>query len=212
MDTVTHYLPGIMLTYGIVALGILSPGPNVLAVMGTSMGEGRPQGKALALGISAGSFLWAVLTWAGLVTIITAYAWALVAIKIAGGLYLLWLAFKAFRSALQAVEPKARDLAGLRGAREFFLRGLVIQMTNPKAAFTWIATMSLGLEAHAPLWVGLAIVFGTTTVSLVGHQIYAVAFSTRPMIAAYRRARRWMLAGLGSFFCFASYKLLTSRT
>ena len=115
MDTLTHYLPSIMLTYGIAALGILSPGPNVLAVMGTSKGEGRPHGKALALGISAGSFLWAVLTWAGLVTIIAAYAWALVAFKIAGGLYLLWLAFKAFRSAMQVVESKARDLAGLGG-------------------------------------------------------------------------------------------------
>jgi amino acid exporter len=212
MDSLMYFLPGIMLAYGIVALGILSPGPNVLAVMGTSMGEGRRQGKALAWGISCGSFLWAILTWAGLVTLITAYAALLFAIKIAGGLYLLWLALKAFRSAVQMAEPAARTFEGPTTAHAFFVRGLTIQMTNPKAAFSWIATMSLGLEANAPLWVGLAIVSGTTMISIVGHQIYAVAFSTQLMIAAYRRARRWIQAGIGTFFCFAGYKLLTTKT
>jgi amino acid exporter len=57
------------------------------------MGEGRRQGKALAGGISSGSFLWALMTWAGLVAVITAYASVLIAIKITGGLFLLWLAF-----------------------------------------------------------------------------------------------------------------------
>ena len=70
METIIHYLPGIALAYAICALGILSPGPNVLAVMGTSMGEGRRQGKALAWGISTGSFLWALGTWIGLVAVI----------------------------------------------------------------------------------------------------------------------------------------------
>jgi amino acid exporter len=212
MEGIIHHVPGLLLAYTICALGILSPGPNVLAVMGTSMGEGRRQGKALAWGISSGSFLWALMTWAGLVAVITAYASLLIAIKITGGLYLLWLAFKAFRSAAAANEPTARAFAGTKDARTFFLRGLTIQMTNPKAAFSWIAIMSLGLEANAPLWVGLAIVLGTTLISVVGHQIYAVAFSTEPMINAYRRGRRWIQASLGTFFCIASYKLLTTKT
>ena len=212
METIVHYMPGVLLAYTICALGILSPGPNVLAVMGTSMAEGRQQGKALAWGIASGSFLWALMTWAGLVAVITAYAAVLVAIKIAGGVYLLWLAFKAFRSAAQASEPMAQTFEGVKDARACFVRGLTIQITNPKAAFSWIAIMSLGLEANAPLWVGLAIVFGTTLISVVGHQVYAVVFSTQPMISAYRRGRRWIQASLGTFFCFASYKLLTAKT
>ena len=212
MESIVHYLPGVLLAYTICALGILSPGPNVLAVMGTSMAEGRQQGKALAWGIASGSFLWALMTWAGLVAVITAYAAVLVAIKIAGGVYLLWLAFKAFRSAAQASEPMAQTFEGVKDARACFVRGLTIQITNPKAAFSWIAIMSLGLEANAPLSVGLAIVFGTTLISVVGHQAYAIVFSTEPMIRAYRRGRRWIQATLGTFFCFASYKLLTAKT
>jgi amino acid exporter len=212
MDELFHYLPGILLAYGAVGLGILSPGPNVLTVIATSMRAGRWQGAALAQGIAAGSFLWAVLTWVGLAAILTAYAFALLAIKIAGALYLLWLAIKAFRSAIRPVDISIRNLNGAESKRAYFLRGLTVQMTNPKAAFSWMAVMSLGLEANAPIWVGAAIVTGTTLISMVGHLTYAAAFSTQRMIAGYRRARRWIEAGLGTFFCFASYKLLTSKT
>ena len=85
-------------------------------------------------------------------------------------------------------------------------------MTNPKAALTWIAIMSLGVETAAPFWVGASIVLGTTAMSVGGHLAYAVLFSTSPMVAAYRAARRWIEIALGTFFCFASYKLLTADT
>ena len=46
------YLTGILLAYGAFGLGILSPGPNILAVIGTSMSTDRKSGMALAFGIS----------------------------------------------------------------------------------------------------------------------------------------------------------------
>ena len=47
-----EYLPGIGLSYAAFLLSGLSPGPNILAVMGTSMGAGRKAETVLALGIS----------------------------------------------------------------------------------------------------------------------------------------------------------------
>ena len=46
-----EYLPGIGLFYAAFLLSALSPGPNILAVMGTSIGAGRKAGTVLALGI-----------------------------------------------------------------------------------------------------------------------------------------------------------------
>jgi len=209
--SILEHLPAIGLAFGAYTLGMLSPGPNILSVIGTSMALGRRAGIALALGISLGSCLWACLTAAGLTALIAAYASVLTVIKIAGGLYLLWLAVKAFRS---AASPKpALDPAGSAGSRRsLFLRGLTIQMTNPKAALTWIAVMSLGLGHSAPTSTALVIVVGTSILSVMGHVAYAVAFSTRRVVAAYGRARRWIEGGLGLFFTFAGVKLLTSRT
>lgn len=213
MDSISLYLPGILIAYSVFLVGMASPGPNILAVIGTAMNDGRKPGVALALGIGTGSFFWALLTVAGLSAVLAAYAWALTVIKIAGGLYLLWLAYKAFKSAAAKHEIEAHAIS-VKDSKPltYFLRGLTIQMTNPKAALSWIAIISLGLQQGAPLWVGAVIVIGTFILSLTLHTVYALAFSTPAMVRVYGKARRKIQATLGVFFTFAGLKLLTSRT
>ncbi len=202
------YIPGILLAYSAFLLAIASPGPNIIAVIGTSMSVGRSSGVALALGVASGSFTWALLTVVGLSALLAAYSSALMFIKIFGGLYLLWLAYKAFRS---AATPDGAVVATSAAGDRLYLRGLAIQMTNPKAALHWIAIVAIGLGPDQPLWVGVALVLSATALSLVGHLAYAVTFSTQPVIAFYRRARRWIEGGLGLFFVFAAFKIATHR-
>lgn len=212
MSEISIYLPGILLAYSAFLLAIASPGPNVLAIIGTSMAVGRGSGIALALGVAAGSFVWAMLTAGGLSALLASYASALTVVKIAGGLYLLWMAYKAFRSAASAHDIEAVTLSGsTRGPVGYFSRGLTIQMSNPKAALAWIAIISLGLQESAPLWVGFSIVVGTSILSVIIHCVYALAFSTPVMVRVYAKARRWIQATLGAFFAFAGIKLLASR-
>ena len=213
MATFLIYLPNILLAYTAFLLAIASPGPNVLAVVGTSMGVGRRSGVALAFGVALGSFCWGVLTVAGLSTLLAAYASALIVTKIAGGLYLLWLAYKAFKSAASSHEIEAKALAGgKRSPFGYSIRGFTIQMTNPKAALAWIAIISLGLKQDAPWWVGFVIVVGTFVLSILIHMMYAIAFSTPAMVRIYGKARRGIQFTLGAFFALAGIKLLASRT
>lgn len=213
MHDMSLYLPGILLAYSAFLLAIASPGPNILAVIGTSMAVGRSSGMALALGVATGSFTWALLTVFGLSAILATYASALLAIKIFGGCYLLWLAWKSFKSAASAHDIEAKELAGgRRTPMGYAKRGYIIQMTNPKAALAWIAIISLGLKEGAPLWVGAVIVIGTFLMSIVIHLLYAVAFSTPGMVRIYGRARRVIQGVLGTFFALAGLKLLSSRS
>ena len=193
-------LPGILVAYGVFIMGMFSPGPNILSIMGTSMSVGRDAGRSLALGIATGSLIWGLLAWGGLTTVLVAYASLMTVIKIAGAAYLLWIAFKSFRSAFSDRNINANALSLSGGARAYYRRGLLIHMTNPKAALTWTATISLGLSPEAPWWIGGVIVLGTGIISFVGHLAYAVAFSTKPMEAAFAKARRWIETGLGMFF------------
>lgn len=55
-------------------------------------------------------------------------------------------------------------------------------MTDPKAALARIATISLGLQPGAPLWVVAVIVGGIFILSVVIHTLYAVTFSTPFMV------------------------------
>ena len=207
------FLPGIGLALAAFLLSIMSPGPNILAILGTSMSVGRKPGVALALGVATGSVCWAAVTAAGLSALLATYAVALSIIKIVGGAYLLWLAYKSFRAAASRHDMQTRTLNnGSVRPERYYLRGLTIQMTNPKAVLAWIAIISLGLQPGAPFWVGATIVLGAGVLSAIIHCVYALAFSSAPMLRAYGRARRWIQAALGSFFGFAGVKLLLSRT
>jgi len=201
------------MAYTAFLLAIASPGPNILAVIGTSMSMGRASGIALSLGVASGSFTWAVLTVVGLSAILSKYSAALIAIKLLGGVYLLWLAYKSFKSAAAKHDIEAKELAGgKRTAFGYVRRGYIIQMTNPKAALAWIAIISLGLQEGAPLWVGGVIVVGTFFLSILIHTLYAVAFSTSVMVRIYGQARRYIQASLGAFFAFAGIRLLADRS
>jgi threonine/homoserine/homoserine lactone efflux protein len=82
----------LVLAYSTYALGTASPGPSNLAVMATAMNGGRKPALALALGVVSGSACWGLLAAFGLSAVLASYASALFAMKILGGLYLLWLA------------------------------------------------------------------------------------------------------------------------
>jgi amino acid exporter len=108
----------------------------------------------------------------------------------------------------QELEPPAKPARFI----QHFLRGLTVQMTNPKAALAWVAIISLGLKPDAPAWVAAVIVLGTTALSVLIHLVYAVIFSSQPMVRLYARARKPIQFTLGSFFAFAGIKMLTSRS
>jgi len=204
----SEHLASLGLALGIFSVGFLVIGPNILAVVGTSMARGRRDGAVLALGIGLGSGIWASLTVLGLATLMTAYAGAVTALKFAGAGYLLWMAYKAFRSAATSdADLRPKGEAG----GNMFLRGLIIQMTNPKAALQWIAIVAIGIGPEAPYVLGAALVISATILSILGHLAYALTFSTTPVIRAYARARRWIEGALGVVFVFASYKLATAK-
>jgi len=157
MSEIQQFLPGVLLSLSAVMLALMSPGPNILAVIGTSMGVGQQQGVALALGVGIGTFLWVSLAVLGFTAIISKYAFVMIGLKILGGLYLLWLGYKALRSAA-SVKDMNTTAVSLKSRSAYFRRGLAVQMSNPKAAIATLAIVSIGAHAGAPIWVGGSIV------------------------------------------------------
>lgn len=208
LDALLRHLPDLALVYAAFFLAVASPGPSNLSIMATSMEHGRSAGAVLALGVTAGSLTWGVLAAIGVTSVIIAHPGALYAIKIVGGLYLLFLAWRSARSALRTEMPPAR--AAVAGHRNF-IRGYLMHLTNPKAILSWTAIIALGLRPETPPVVLYAIIIGCLTISLCINQFWAVLFSTSSMVAGYRRVRRKAEACLAAFFSFASYKLLTSQ-
>jgi len=176
------------------------------------MNSGRRAGVCAGLGIAMGSLSWALLSVAGVSALVAAYAPLLLAIKMMGGLYLLYLAWRAFKAArLDDDFDIGKKDAQRRSNFKQACSGYLVMMTNPKAILGWIAIVSLGMEEGAPWWVAALLIAGTFTISVVAHVAYAILFSTPRMVRAYRNSKRFVQAAFGTFFTIAGLRLLTSE-
>lgn len=201
----------LLIVYTAYFIAVASPGPSTMAIMGTAMSQGRASAVALALGVMTGSLFWAMLAAAGLSTLLTGYADTLLVIKIAGGLYLLYLAYKSAKSALS---PNARQVKAEAPARRLTLyrKGVLLHLTNPKSILGWAAIMSLGLRPDAPPHTLTAILAGCAILGLIIFVGYALMFSTEIMGRAYQKSRRWIEGTLAMVFGYAGLRLLLSKT
>ena len=209
------HLHQLLLVYVAYVIVVASPGPSNMAIMGVAMNEGRKPAVALALGVVTGSQTWAFLTATGLAAVLTTFAEALFVIKIAGGLYLIYLAWKSARSALSSgraqAAPMAAPMTAPTNRSRHYRRGLLLHLTNPKAVLGWLAIMSLGLRPGAPAYTVWAILGGCAFLAVTIFVGYALIFSTAPMVRAYRRARRWIEGTLALVFGYAGFRLLAFR-
>jgi threonine/homoserine/homoserine lactone efflux protein len=212
MHETLAYLPQILPAYIAYLIAVASPGPAIMAIIGTSMTHGRKAGMTISLGIFGGSMTWAIAAAAGLATLLQTYAMALELLKIFGGIYLLYLAYKAFRAVRAGGElPAAAEGPKTPSFRSLVLRGYGIHVTNPKAIFAWLAIIALGMPQGAPASVAVLIIAVCCTTGFVVFMGYAILFSTSHALKVYRNARRWIEGAMAGFYCFAGIKLLTSN-
>ncbi|GGO72079.1 LysE family translocator [Nonomuraea cavernae] len=121
-----------------VALGmVLSPGPNMMYLVSRSTSQGRRAGIISLGGVAAGFLVYLVGANLGLAVLFAAVPELLTAIRIAGALYLLWLAWKTLKPggasvfATQDVPPDP--------PLRLFLMGLMTNLLNPKIALLYVA-------------------------------------------------------------------------
>ena len=196
-------LAAIALAFFIVAA---SPGPATLGCAAVSMAHGRAAGLAFGAGLGMGLTVWGILAALGLGAVLASSAWLLTVLKIAGGLYLLWLAYGSGRAAL-APAPQTR---GEVEAGRWLWRGLALNLSNPKAIFAWVATLSIGLDPTATV---ITVALATVICAAIGFAIYALwalGFSHTRVMALYQRGRRWVQGAVAVLFATAGLGLIRS--
>lgn len=157
------------------------------------------------------SFVWGLIAATGLSALLARYARALVILTIAGGLYLLWLAFKSARSALRSDDAAVSAPRERPSAKALYRRGVLMHLGNPKSVLSWLAIMTLGVGAHASTGRVAAAFLGCVALGVLLFGGYALLFSTALMVRGYAGARRWIEGTLAVVFAGAGLKLLTVR-
>lgn len=115
----------------------LTPGPNMAYLALLSVDRGRLAGLAAVAGVALGLLLLGLVAGLGGATLISETRWLYETIRWGGVLFLLWLAWDSYK---EAQAPIAADASGLQ-LSAYFMRGLVTNLLNPKAAVFYIAVM-----------------------------------------------------------------------
>lgn len=208
--TFADHLPQLLLAWSVQATGIASPGPGVMLILGVATTQGRSAALRLCLGIGLAAVVMSTAVVFGYATLLAEARMLMIAVKLIGAAYLLWLAYGAFRKAATPTLPTtgaAPDMARI-GAVGL---GFTMQMTNPKAIFFWIAVAAVGGIGQAPAPVIAIFVAGAFAISFGGHAAWAFLLSSGPFRSVYVRARRGVEATLGVVFTLFALKLATMK-
>ncbi len=189
----------------------LAPGPDNLMVLGLGMARGRRQGVAFGLGCALGCLNHTLLAALGVSALIAASAVAFTALKIAGGLYLLWLGVQSIRNARES-QP-SRHAGPDESAAQLFIKGLVANAINPKVILFFLAFLPQFVDAtRGAGWqiAQLGLLFTLQAVVIfgaVGWFAGAIGerLARRPAIGA------WLDRVAGGIFVLLGLRLLSSR-
>ena len=178
----------VILTIGLFGLTFLSPGPNLLVVVQSSLSVGRAGGIAAGLGVALGDAIYAALGLLGMTAVIGQSGELFAAIKIAGGLYLLWLAFRMLAgrasSAVAAASPPVQASSNL------FVRGLITDLANPQTVLFFASIFAVTLTAATPAWAKALAWFGIVAISAIWRSLLSFAFSRNRVRSMYSRWER----------------------
>lgn len=148
---------------------LVTPGPDVLYVLARSIGQGRRAGVLSVLGVSLGILVHTVLAAFGLAKLFEAYPVAFDVVRIAGVVYLGYLAV---RAALARVEPVIAGVATPVSAPKVVGQAFLTNLLNPKATLFFVAFLPQFADGGAGglfqqlLLLGLVVVLMATAVNL----------------------------------------------
>lgn len=140
----------------------ITPGPNNMMLFASGVNFGFRRTVPHMLGIGAGFLSLLIGVGMGLGAVLHAYPPAFIALKVAGGLYLLWIAWKIGSSrSMGEGEAKARPMT--------FLGAAAFQWVNPKAWVMAVTAMAVypNPEQYALTVAIVALVFAAVNVPSV---------------------------------------------
>lgn len=186
----------------------LSPGIGVVYTLSMTLGGGLRAGVWAAIGCTVATVVHMVVAMAGLATILHTSAVLFQAVKLAGVLYLMWMAWAVLRDRGGMSVAPGRPAPAARIVR----RAILLNLLNPKLPLFFMAF----IPQFMPQGSGLGLLMqlggafsGITLATFLGYAVLAA--SGRDMLLASERAMRWMRRAFALSFAALGLKLALAR-
>lgn len=193
----------------LVELGLaLTPGPNMVYLVSRSISQGWRAGMMSLAGTATGFVVYMMMANLGLAAVFFVVPWLFVALKIAGALYLLWMAYKTLRpggKSMFETTSLPRDSLG-----KLFRMGLITNLLNPKVAILYLALIPQFIDPAAGSVVAQGFQLGAIQIA-VGVAVNGAFILAAATIAAFLLRRptwvRWQKWVTGTLLGAVGVKL-----
>lgn len=180
------------------------PGPGITAIVARALGSGFRETFFMGLGLVLGDMTYLTAVVLGLAFVAQTFTEIFLVIKIAGALYLGYIAWKLWTAGLLSTDVQAKKSSSPGMS---FLSGLLVTLGNPKTMLFYVALVptlidlgSIGLYNYAML---LAATFVVLLAVLIPYMLLASrarTFLKRPRaLQILNRAAASILAGTAAF-------------
>jgi len=171
---------------------VLTPGPNMIYLVSRSLCQGRRAGVLSLFGVAAGFLVHMLAAAVGLTALFMAIPLAYEALKWAGALYLLFLAW-------QAVKPGARSPFEARALpadppRKLFFMGFLTNVLNPKIAVFYLAIFPQFVSPEHGSVLVQSVQLGFTQIAVSFSVNLCIVLSAARLAAWFARSPRWLAA------------------
>jgi len=186
-------LHNFLLYCALYAVAIAAPGPGIISIVGRALRSGFRSTVPACLGVTAGDLILMTLSAFGLALVARQMGQIFEVIKIAGGLYLLFLGYK-YWTAKVSEQPDILPESAGRG----FLSQLGITLSNPKAIAFFVALQPTAIDLSKLTALGYLELVGATLVLIPAITMgYAAAAAKLKDFVASVKARRRINKGAG---------------
>jgi threonine/homoserine/homoserine lactone efflux protein len=194
----------------IAGIGIMSPGPDFIAVTYTAVTGDRRAAAAVAAGVVVGNGLWAGAALLGVGALFALFPSLFVAIKTLGALYLLWLGIQLLRHARRPLPtgPAGRLHGSLAAG---FAKGLSTTMANPKAAIYYASALSSAAPAGAGWWLLAGMLLAVVAVAAGWFALVVLMLANARAAAAFRRFKVYFESLFGLLLVSFGLRQLAAR-
>jgi threonine/homoserine/homoserine lactone efflux protein len=188
----------LLLSYiSVTFLLVITPGATTAVVIRSTLAGGSRAGVATAAGAALANSTHALAAGIGLSLLLQRWPSILLAIRLGGATYLLWLAGVSFRRAWRQTPVALAGVDATGGRREpAFRQGVMVNLLNPPIiTFYLVLPTFLQPSAGPAAWAVLAAIH--VSMAFVVHTIWAVSFARLRDVLTRPAPRRLLEAGAG---------------
>jgi len=177
------------------AILLIIPGPTILTVISYSVAHGRKANVPLVAAVALGDSTALVLSLLGLGALLAVSAFWFTAVKLIGGLYLVYLGIRLFRAGILSTDAIAPAAPASRW--RLFANTYLVTALNPKGMMFFVAFLPQFLDPAGDIRSQLWLLSATFVVlATINATLYAVfAASARRILSSPRAQRRFNLTG-----------------